>query len=197
MRELAHIQTLEQFSAAVRAFEGCGLKVGATQAVIGDGNPLSGVVLMGEAPGAEEDRLGKPFVGRSGKVLDKLMASIGLDRTNAYITNTVFWRPPDNRTPTQAEVAACRPLVDRHVALLKPKLLILVGGTAAKSMLGVDEPLGKLRGVWHAVPNPYVVEPIPALATFHPAYLLRNPPATEVALEDWRVVGEKIAQLAS
>lgn len=182
--DLSHITSLTDLHEVIRAFEGCSLKANATNTVIGDGNPHGGIVLIGEAPGAEEDKQGKPFVGRSGQLLDKMLLAIGLDRSKVYITNTVFWRPPDNRTPTPAEVAACRPLLDRHLSLLQPKLLLLVGGTAAKTVLNTEVGIGKLRLRWHDVGNPYLAQPIPALPTFHPAYLLRNPPAKKDAWED-------------
>ncbi|MFZ2586922.1 MAG: uracil-DNA glycosylase [Alphaproteobacteria bacterium] len=194
---LIRIATLEHLYTAIRAFEGCPLKHGATQAVLGDGNPASGIVVVGEAPGSEEDASGKPFVGRSGKLLDKLMGEVGLNRGNVYITNTVFWRPPNNRPPTPAEVEACRPFVEKHLALLNPRLLILVGATAAKTVLRTKAPLGELRNVLHRVGNPYLAEPIPAIVTFHPAYLLRNPPATPTAQGDWLRISQHIKGISS
>lgn len=193
--DLSHLATLDQLHEAIRAFEGCTLKASATRTVIGDGNPHGGIVLIGEAPGAEEDRQGIPFVGRSGKLLDQMLAAIGLSRQTVYITNTVFWRPPDNRTPTPAEVASCRPFLDRHLSLLHPKLLLLVGGTAAKTVLNTEEGIGKLRRRWHQVANPYLPAPLLALPTFHPAYLLRNPPAKKDAWEDLKMFRDKAAEL--
>lgn len=193
--DLSSLATLEELYAAIRSFEGCTLKAGATNTVIGDGNPAAEIVLIGEAPGAEEDRLGKSFVGRSGKLLDQMLGAIGLDRRSVYITNTVFWRPPENRTPTPAEVASCRPFLDRHLSLLKPKLLLLVGGTAAKAVLQTDRGITSLRKRWHDVPNAYLEEPIPALPTFHPAYLLRNPPAKKDAWEDLKMLRDRGVQM--
>lgn len=192
---LSHLTTLDSLYTAIRAYEGCTLKSAATNTVIGDGNPRAGIVLIGEAPGAEEDRQGKPFVGRSGKLLDQMLAAIGLSRQTVYITNTVFWRPPDNRTPTPAEVASCRPFLDRHLSLLQPKLLLLVGGTAAKTVLNTDDGIGKLRRRWHPVANPYMAAPLLALPTFHPAYLLRNPPAKKDAWEDLEMFRDKAVAL--
>lgn len=185
------ISNLPDLYKAIESFEGCGLKQYATRTVIGDGNPHGGIVLIGEAPGAQEDIQGKPFVGRSGQLLDKMLVEVGLDRSTVFITNTVFWRPPDNRMPTPAEVASCRPFLDKHLALLNPKLLLLVGGTAAKTVLRTDEGINKLRCRWHEVVNPYLGYSIPALATFHPAYLLRNPPAKKEALADLKMFREK------
>jgi DNA polymerase len=195
MVDLSSFTTLESLHAAIRAFEGCTLKAHAQNTVIGDGHPTSGIVLIGEAPGAQEDAQGKPFVGRSGQLLDKLLAEIGLDRTKVYITNTVFWRPPDNRTPTALEVAACRPFLDRHLSLLNPKLLLLVGGTAAKTVLNTTAPLSTLRHRWHPMSNPYLPNPIPALAVFHPAYLLRNPSASRDMREDLQMFEKHVKNM--
>jgi DNA polymerase len=201
--DLPSIRTLTDLYDYIRAFEGCTLKASATRTVIGDGNPAADIVLIGEAPGAEEDRQGKPFVGRSGQLLDKMLACIGLSRHaggpdgkgSVYITNTVFWRPPDNRTPTPAEVACCRPLLDKHLALLNPKLLLLVGGTAAKAVLRTERGITGLRLKWHDVQNPYLGHPIPALPTFHPAFLLRNPPAKKDAWEDLKLFRKRAEEL--
>lgn len=193
--DLSHLTTLEDLYAFIKAYEGCPLKANATNTVIGDGNPAADIVLIGEAPGAEEDRQGKPFVGRSGKLLDQMLEAIGLNRRSVYITNTVFWRPPDNRTPTPAEVASCRPLMDKHLALLKPKLLLLVGGTASKAVLKTETGITKLRLRWHNVDVPGLADPIPALPTFHPAFLLRNPPAKKDAWEDLKLLRAKAIEL--
>lgn len=192
---LSHITRLEDLYAYIKAFEGCPLKANATNTVIGDGNPAAEIVLIGEAPGAEEDRQGKPFVGRSGKLLDQMLEAIGLNRRSVYITNTVFWRPPDNRTPTPAEVASCRPLMDKHLALLKPSLLLLVGGTAAKAVLKTETGITKLRLRWHNVEVPGLPQPIPALPTFHPAFLLRNPPAKKDAWEDLKMLRDRAIEM--
>ncbi len=195
---LDHVTTLEQLRAEVEAFEGCALKRFATQVVFSDGSPDARVVVIGEAPGAQEDVVGKPFVGRSGKLLDKLLAGIGLDRSRegkdgVYITNTVFWRPEDNRTPTPAEIASCRPFLFKHLELLRPEMIVLVGGTAVKSVLQTKEPMSALRRRWLAFDVPGVGA-VPLLATFHPAYLLRNPPAMGEAQGDWAMVKAKLGE---
>lgn len=196
---LDNITTLEQLRAAVEAFEGCSLKPFATRTVFSDGNPKAKIVLIGEAPGAQEDAVGKPFVGRSGQLLDKMMAAIGLDRhsdgaNSVYITNTVFWRPEDNRTPTPAETLSCRPFLMKHLELKKPEIIVLVGGTAVKSVLQTKDGMGKFRGRWldFAVPG---LGNVPTLATFHPAYLLRNPPAKKDAWEDLKILRTKAEEL--
>ena len=160
---------------AVEQFDGCPLKATATRLCFADGNPGAQVMMIGEAPGLEEDRQGKPFVGASGQLLDRMLARIGLDRQQVYITNTVFWRPPGNRTPTTVEVAICQPFLERQIELIGPKLLMLVGASAASVLLGRQEGVTKLRGRWLEYQPSFAGPPIPALVTFHPAYLLRQP----------------------
>jgi DNA polymerase len=172
--------TLDALRDAVAAFEGCALKRTAMNTVFADGDPSAAVMFIGEAPGADEDRTGKPFVGRSGRLLDHMLARIGLDRTKpgdggAYITNILFWRPPGNRDPAAAEIAACLPFVERHIELAQPRLLVFLGGPAAKTLLGRSEGIMRLRGRWFNYQARQGGAPIPALATFHPAYLLRSP----------------------
>jgi len=187
--------SLAELEAAVRGFDGCALRATATNTVFADGNPAAAVMLVGEGPGAEEDRLGLPFVGASGKLLDRMLAAIGLDRTRAYITNVVYWRPPGNRTPTPAELALCQPFVERHIALTQPKVLIFSGGTAAKTLLGRSEGITRLRGRWFDF-EPGAGEPaIPAIATFHPSYLLRTPTAKREAWRDLLAVKRKLEEL--
>jgi DNA polymerase len=173
---------LAELERALAGFDGCGLKETALNLCFADGNPASRLMLIGEAPGAEEDRQGKPFVGASGKLLDKMLATIGLDRTRVYITNVIYWRPPGNRSPTQAEIAACQPFLERQIALLKPDLMVFVGGIAARALLGVKEGVTKLRGrrFQYAAPD----GPIPAMVMFHPAYLLRQPAQKRLAWRD-------------
>lgn len=193
---LAHLTTLAQLRAAVEAYQGCPLKQTALNTVFADGNPNAPFMLIGEAPGAAEDEQGKPFVGRSGQLLDKLLAEVGVSRqTNAYITNTVFWRPPDNRPPTPEETALCRPFLQRHIALVQPKIILLVGATAVKTVLQTKVGLGKLRRQWHMLENPYLSQPILTLPVFHPAYLLRNPPATPDAQADLRFFRDKAIEM--
>jgi len=177
--------TLAALRAALDRFDGCPLKATATNLVFADGNPEARVMIVGEAPGADEDREGLPFVGTSGRLLDRMLCWIGLSReTSVYITNVLFWRPPGNRTPTAAERAACLPFVERHIALKRPDYLIFCGGSAAKTLLGRGEGVLKLRGRWFAYQNPEMATPVPALVTLHPAYLLRQPAQKRLAWRD-------------
>jgi uracil-DNA glycosylase len=184
-RKLAEAATtLTELEAAVSSFEGCALRKTATHTVFADGTPHAPVMVIGEAPGADEDRLGKPFVGRSGQLLDRMLAAIGLDRqTNVYITNILFWRPPGNRKPTEAEIALCLPFVWRHIALGMPRVVLLSGGTATSAILGRAEGITKLRGKWFDLAVPGVDSPVPALTTYHPSFLLRTPSRKS---EPWR-----------
>jgi DNA polymerase len=191
---------LAALKAALAGYEGCGLKATATNLVFADGSPESRVMLIGEAPGAEEDRQGKPFVGVSGQLLDRMLACIGLDRSSAYITNVLFWRPPGNRTPTPAEVSACLPFVERHIALVQPTHILLLGGLSAKTLLGTNEGILRLRGRWGQVQPSGLERPVPALATLHPAFLLRQPSAKRQAWRDllaFRAALDKAAQGAA
>lgn len=183
---LADCKTLADLKTELAAFEGCALKQTATQLVFAAGVPGAPVCVIGEAPGAEEDKLGQPFVGRSGKLLDRLLGEVGLSReTNVYITNAVNWRPPNNRPPTPAEIAACRPFLRRHLALVRPAALLLVGRTAAKAVLADESPMATMRQRWLQYQREGG-QTIPTLVTFHPAYLLRNPPATAEARADFK-----------
>ena len=175
---------LDALRNALEAFDGCPIKFTASNLVFADGNPAADVMLIGEAPGADEDRQGKPFVGVSGQLLDRMMGFIGLDRTSFYITNVLYWRPPGNRTPTEAEVSACRPFLERHIQLVDPKLILMIGGRSAKSLVGTTQGITRLRGQWFEVANPATGTTIPALATFHPAYLLRNPAMKRLSWRD-------------
>lgn len=189
----ARAQTLDELRAALAGFEECGLKRTATSLVFADGNPEAGLMLVGEAPGAEEDRQGLPFVGRSGQLLDRMLAAIGLDRTHCYIANTLPWRPPGNRKPTDAETAMCIPFIQRQIELARPKLLAFLGGTAAATMLGRTEGITRLRGRWLAYPLGEVE--IPVLPMFHPAYLLRQPAAKRQAWQDLLRLREKLLEI--
>jgi uracil-DNA glycosylase family 4 len=176
--------TLEELRAALATFDGCPLAATATNLVFNDGNPDAGLMLIGEAPGAEEDRAGKPFVGASGQLLDRMLASIGLDRTRCLITNIVFWRPPGNRTPTDAEVQVCLPFVHRQIALVRPRHLVLVGGPSFKALTGNAAGITRTRGKWLQLQVPGLEAPVPTLPTLHPAYLLRTPGAKRDAWAD-------------
>ena len=182
-RLAAGAETVAALAALVAGFDGCGLKRTATNTVFADGNPGAQVMIIGEGPGADEDRIGRPFVGRAGQLLDRMLAAIGLDRQSVHITNVVYWRPPGNRTPTTAEIASCLPFVMRHIALVHPKLLVLAGGTAAAALLPGDQGITRLRGRWFDLEIAGLAEPVPALPMFHPSFLLRAP---ERKREAWR-----------
>ncbi len=176
-------QSLEALREALAQFDGVSLRKTATNLVFADGNPKARIMLVGEAPGADEDRQGLPFVGVSGQLLDRMMAAIGLDRTTFYITNVCFWRPPGNRKPTDAELAAQLPFVLRHIELVAPRILVLVGGSSAQMLLGTHEGITRLRGRWFDYLSDGIAAPIPTLPIFHPAYLLRQP---ALKRETWR-----------
>lgn len=190
--------TLEELREAVTAFEGCALKKLATNTVFSDGNPASRLMLIGEAPGADEDREGIPFCGVSGKLLDKMFAAIGRSRTADmpeaafYITNTVFWRPPGNRNPNPEELAICRPFVEKHIALVKPAHLVFLGGVAAQSLLETTEGVTRLRARSHQYSNPLLDTPIPVSVLFHPSYLLRQPSHKAFAWQDLLALKAKL-----
>ncbi len=171
----AAAETLDDIAAVLKAYHGCPLSQTATNLVYYDGTPKARIIFIGEAPGVEEDRQGLPFVGPAGRLLDRMLSAIGLDRSRVLITNTLFWRPPGNRNPTPAEVAACLPFVERTIEIVNPEILVMVGGTAAKTLLARSEGIMKLRGKWFQFETPRMVRPIPARAIFHPAFLLRTP----------------------
>src|SRR3954452_7329949 len=175
-------KTLEELEALLRAFEGCALKFTAKNLAFADGTPGSRVMLVGEAPGADEDRVGRPFVGRAGQLLDRMLAAIGLDRSQVYIANIVPWRPPGNRTPTPQEFAICRPFVTRQIELADPDVLVCLGGPSTQTLLGTKEGILRTRGRWF----PYATgtREIRALACLHPAYLLRQPLQKRLAWRD-------------
>ena len=184
-RSLAHsAESMEELAEKLCSFEGCSLKKTATNTVFGDGNPESLIMFVGEAPGADEDRLGRPFVGVSGQLLDRMLAAISLDRDSAYISNILPWRPPGNRNPTPDEILLCLPFVERQIELVAPYILVLVGGTAAKTLLGRKEGIMKLRGQWFDYASPGLSCPVKARAVFHPAYLLRSPAQKQKAWQD-------------
>lgn len=193
----AQAQDLEALAAAIAAFEGCPLRFegAARQAVFYRGRPDAPVMIIGEGPGAEEDLQGKPFVGRAGQLLDRMLAAAGLtDRV--LITNTVFWRPPGNRTPAPAEQMVCRPFLERAIALVQPRMLLLVGGASAKSMLGKEDGILSLRGRWFEWRSADQSIEIPALPTLHPAFLLRQPAAKKRAWNDLLTFTERLDRKA-
>ena len=185
-------ETVDELRRALEKFDGCALKKTATNLVFLDGNPEARIMFIGEGPGAEEDRQGLPFVGPSGKLLDKMLGSIGLDRTKVLISNTVFWRPPGNRTPTPQETAVCMPFVERLIELVDPKILVALGGPAAKLLLAQSTGVGRLRGKWFPYSTPGLSCPIEATAMYHPAYLLRSPAQKRDTWKDWLAIKHKL-----
>lgn len=190
MEIAARTQTLPELKAALEGYDGCALKAFATNTVFADGTPDHGIMLIGEAPGHDEDRQGLPFVGRAGKLLDKMLAAIELDRSKVYIVNVLPWRPPDNRNPEPTEVAKCIPFLRRHIELAKPKILILLGAVSARHVLGQTDGIMRLRGRWLE----YHVDGhmIPVMPTLHPAYLLRRPIDKRLAWRDLQAIAAKV-----
>lgn len=182
----AKAQTLDELRQLLEGFDGCALKMTATRMVFSDGAPGSRLMLVGEAPGRDEDREGKPFVGRSGQLLDKMLAAIGLDRTLVYIANVVPWRPPGNRTPTAQETQICLPFIRRQIELAEPDLVVFLGGSAAQTMLNTTDGILRLRGRW----QDFQVggANMKALATLHPAFLLRSPLQKRLAWRDFLAI---------
>ena len=166
--------SLTELEKAVRNFDGCSLKKMATNTVFADGNPKSQIMIIGEAPGNHEDLQGIPFCGDSGKLLNEMFKAIGFKRENLYITNTLFWRPPGNRRPTEDELLMCKPFVEKHIALMQPKLIVLMGATAMADVLKIHEPISKMCGKFFDYQNQYLQTPIKSTVLFHPSYLMRQ-----------------------
>jgi DNA polymerase len=186
-------KTLDALHPLLESFNGCALKATATQLVFGDGNPQAHVMLVGEAPGRDEDIEGLPFVGRSGKLLDRMLAAIGLNRSTVYIANIVPWRPPGNRTPTPQESQICLPFIQRQIELVDPDILICLGGPSAQTLLGIKEGITKTRGRWF---NYHTGKrDIRAMPTFHPAFLLRSPLQKRFAWRDLLAIKKALADL--
>lgn len=175
-------KSLEELEALLKSFDGCALKATAKNTCFYRGSPTAPLAIIGEAPGRDEDIAGKPFVGRAGQLLDKMLASIGLNESDVHITNVVYWRPPGNRTPTPLEAQICRPFLMRQLELLSPKMILVLGGAAAKNMLDVSDGIMRLRGKWHSLK--VGDHDIPVMASLHPAYLLRTPAAKRLAWRD-------------
>jgi uracil-DNA glycosylase family 4 len=184
------VETLEALGSALQAFDGCGLKSTATKLCFYRGAAQADVMFIGEAPGREEDLAGKPFVGRAGQLLDRMLTAIGLSEDLVHITNIVYWRPPGNRTPTPQEALACRPFLERQIELVGPKIIVALGGAAAKEVLGAAEGIMRLRGKWRDIR--VGEKAIPAIATLHPAYLLRTPAAKQLAWMDLLQIKSKL-----
>jgi uracil-DNA glycosylase family 4 len=178
----ASARTLDELRAALENFEGCALKATATRLVFADGNPPSALMLVGEAPGGDEDRQGKPFVGRAGRLLDKMLLAIGLDRRHVYIANIVPWRPPGNRTPTPQETTICLPFIQRQIELAAPRLLVTLGAPSTQTLLGVKDGIMRVRGRWTSCA--IGGRAIPTMPILHPAYLLRQPSHKRLAWRD-------------
>jgi uracil-DNA glycosylase len=187
-RELARsANSLAELRALLETFDGCGLKKTASHLCLSRGSPEARLMMIGEAPGKDEDAQGKPFVGRAGRLLDAMLAAIGLTEADFYITNLVFWRPPGNRTPSPEEVQVCQPFVERQIELLNPAILVFLGNAAAKQLTGATEGIMKIRGKWLTYgPG------IRAMATLHPAYLLRTPIAKRLAWRDLLAIREAL-----
>jgi DNA polymerase len=183
--------SLEELQAILAGFDGCGLKATAKNLCFYRGAAQARLMLIGEAPGRDEDLQGKPFVGRAGQLLDKMLAAIGLDERQVHITNIVYWRPPGNRTPTPQEAQVCRPFLERQVELVAPDLVLLVGGAAAKEVLDTADGIMRVRGKWRELT--LGSRTVRALATLHPAYLLRTPSAKRLAWRDLLAVKAALA----
>jgi len=186
--------SLAELKSAMEGFEGCTLKRTATNTVFADGTPQGRVMFIGEAPGRDENRIGKPFVGRAGQLLDKMLASIGLDRNiNAYITNVINWRPPENRDPSPEEAAMCLPFLRRHIELADPKVIVLLGAVAGRHVMGLSDGIMKSRGRWME----YRVgdRMVPIMPTLHPAYLLRQPAHKKLAWRDLQSLAARMEAL--
>jgi len=183
-------QNLTLLKEAVQNFDGCSLKKMATNTVFADGDPKSQIMIIGEAPGNHEDLQGIPFCGDSGKLLNEMFKAIGFKRENLYITNTLFWRPPGNRRPTEDELAMCRPFVEKHIALMQPKLIVLMGATAMADILRINEPISKMCGKFFDYQNQYLTKPIKSTVLFHPSYLMRQPSKKRDAWLDLLMIKE-------
>jgi uracil-DNA glycosylase family 4 len=188
----AAASSVEELNNALLNYGGCALKKTAMNLVFGIGNPKSKIVLIGEGPGAEEDRSGLPFVGPSGQLLNKMLASISLDHNKVFLSNIVFWRPPGNRTPTPQEIGLCMPFVERLIELIDPEILIILGGLAAKSMLAETAGVNRLRGKWYTYSTPRLSRPVQATVLFHPSYLLSSPVHKREAWQDLLMIYDKL-----
>ena len=191
----ASASTLDELRERMAGFDGCNLKLTAKNLVFADGNPEASIMLVGEAPGRDEDIEGKPFVGRSGQLLDRMLKAIDLDRSQVYIANVIPWRPPGNRAPTPQETEICRPFIERQIELVGPKILVHLGGASAKTLLNTTEGILRLRGNWRAYSGPSGIG-IPAMPTLHPAYLLRTPAHKRLAWRDFLEAKMKLRALS-
>ena len=184
------IQKLEKLRKKISEIKNCDLKKNATNIVFGDGNISANVMIVGEGPGAQEDIVGKPFIGRAGKLLDKMLESINLNREKVYISNIVNYRPPENRRPTDSEISTYLPYIQKHIEIINPKILVLLGSTALNSLIGNDEVISKVRGKWMkkeiGIIKPWII------GSFHPAFLMRQPQQKKLAWIDLKMIRDKI-----
>jgi len=191
-KKLDEIYTIDELESYFDYYDKCSLKKNANNTVFADGNPNSQIMLIGEAPGAEEDKQGIPFVGAAGELLNKMLLSINLTRNSVYITNVVPWRPPNNRTPTDKEILECMPLVQKHIEIIHPSMIILLGGTASKAILASTLGITKIRGKWYDYKSPNLKSQIIVRAIYHPAFLLRSPSHKKEAWIDLKEIQKKL-----
>ena len=187
------LNQLEELRKRINSIKNCDLKKNATNLVFSDGNPFAKIMIVGEGPGANEDKEGKPFVGRAGKLLDKMLAAIKLNRKNVYISNVVNFRPPMNRRPTDEEIKKYLPFLNKHIELINPKILLLLGGTALNALIGNEVVISKARGKW--TNKKFGESTIQIIASFHPAFLMRQPDQKKYAWEDLKMIRKKISEL--
>jgi len=190
--DLSKIMRLEDLKKAMEEIEGLSLRDSAMNLVFGEGQLQPQVMLIGDAPAEEEDRSGRPFIGRAGELLEKMLSALSFTREQVYITNVLPWRPPGNRTPKVEEVAICLPFLMRHIEIVRPKVLLLLGGPTAKALLGKEESVTRMRGVWWDYSSPGLPESVPALVTYHPANLLSTPLQKRESWRDLRLLKKKI-----
>ena len=187
------LNQLEELRKRINSIKNCDLKKSATNLVFSDGNPFAKIMIVGEGPGANEDKEGKPFVGRAGKLLDKMLAAIKLNRKNVYISNVVNFRPPMNRRPTDEEIKKYLPFLNKHIELINPKILLLLGSTALNALIGNEVVISKARGKW--TNKKFGESTIQIIASFHPAFLMRQPDQKKYAWEDLKMIRKKISEL--
>ena len=187
------LNQLEELKKRINSIKNCDLKKNATNLVFSDGNPFAKIMIVGEGPGANEDKEGKPFVGRAGKLLDKMLTAIKLNRKNVYISNVVNFRPPMNRRPTDEEIKKYLPFLNKHIELINPKILLLLGSTALNALIGNEVVISKARGKW--TNKKFGESTIQVIASFHPAFLMRQPDQKKYAWEDLKMIRKKISEL--
>ena len=190
---LALDKSLSLLRREISLIKNCDLKKNASNLVFADGNPEAKVMIIGEGPGASEDKEGRPFVGRAGKLLDKMLSSINLDRKSVYITNVVNYRPPENRKPTEVEIERYLPFLIKHILIIKPKIIMLLGSTALSALIGENEVISKARGKWHD--KVFENTSISIMPSFHPAFLMRQPEQKKLAWIDLKMIRDKIKKL--